>query len=82
MEVLCEISKFADDTKIASQVNILNDISSMQRTLDKLVAQANKREMNFNVNKYEVMHIGKRNLEFQYQMNDDWFKSVDEERDL
>ena len=25
-EVLCEISKFADDTKIASRVNTLNDI--------------------------------------------------------
>ena len=32
-EVLGEISKFADDTKIASRVNTLNDIRSMQRTL-------------------------------------------------
>ena len=32
-EVLCEISKFADDTKIASRVNTLNDIRSIQRTL-------------------------------------------------
>ena len=29
-----------------------------------------------------VMHIGKRNLEFHYQMNDGWVKSVDEERDI
>ena len=28
------------------------------------------------------MHIGKRNLEFQYQMNNGGVKSVDEERDL
>ena len=26
--------------------------------------------------------IGKRNLEFQYQVNDGWIKSVDEEWDL
>ena len=38
--------------------------------------------MKFNVNKCRVMHIGKRSLEFQYQMNDGWVKSVDEERDL
>ena len=38
--------------------------------------------MNFNVNKCRVMHIGKRNLEFQCQMNDGWVKSVDVERDL
>ena len=28
-EVLCEISKFADDIKIASQVSTLNDIRSI-----------------------------------------------------
>ena len=28
------------------------------------------------------MHIGRRNLEFQYQMNDGWVKSSDEERNL
>ena len=28
-EVLCEISKFADDTKIADRVNTLNDIRSL-----------------------------------------------------
>ena len=34
-EVLFEISKFADDPKIARRLNNLNDIKSMQRTLDK-----------------------------------------------
>ena len=33
---------FADDTKIASRLNTLNDIRLMQRTLDKLVAWENK----------------------------------------
>ena len=75
-------SKFADDTKIGSRVNTLNHIRSMQETLDKLVVWTNRWEMDFNVNKCGVMHIGKRNLEFQYQMNDGWVKSVDEERDL
>ena len=73
-EVLSEISKFTDDTKIASQVNTLNELTLKQRTLDKLVVWANSWEMEFNVNKCEVMHIGKRNLEFQYQMNDGWIK--------
>ena len=63
-EVLCEVSKFADGTKIGYQVKTLNDKRSMQRTLDKLVAWANKWEKDFNVNKCGVMRIGKRNLEF------------------
>ena len=61
-------------TKAANQVNTFNDIRLMQRTFDKLVAWANRWEMDFNVNKWRVMHIGKRNLKFQYQMNDGWVK--------
>ena len=38
--------------------------------------------MEFNVIKCGVMHNGKRNLKFPFQINDDWVKSVDEERDL
>ena len=76
------MSKFADDTKIASRVNTLNDVRSLQRTLDKLIALANRWEMKFSVKKCGVMYIGKRNLEFQHQMNDEWVKSVDKERDL
>ena len=59
-EVLCEISKFAEDMKIASLVNTFNDIRSMQRTLDKLVVKANRWEMDFNINKYGIMHIEKK----------------------
>ena len=72
--VLREIFKFADDTKIASRVNTLNDIRSMQRTLDKLVAWANRYGMDFNVNKNGILHIGKKNVEFINQMNDGWVK--------
>ena len=38
--------------------------------------------MDCNVNKYGIIRLGKRNLEFQYQMNDGWVKSIDEKRDL
>ena len=38
--------------------------------------------MDFNVNKCGVKQKEKINLDFQYQMNDRWVKSVDEERDL
>ena len=51
--------KFADDTKIACLVNTLNDSKLMQKTLDKLVARANRRDMDFNLDKCGVMHIGK-----------------------
>ena len=46
----------------------------MKKTLDKLVALANRLDMEFIVNKCGV--------ELQYQMKDDWVRSVDEERDV
>ena len=55
---------------------------SMQRTLDKLVAWANRWDMELNISRCDVMHVGKINLGFQYQVNDGWVKSVDEEKDL
>ena len=69
-------------TKIASRVNTLNIIRSMQRTLDILVAWVNRQDMEFNVNKCGVMNIMKKNFEFQYQMKDGWVKSVNKQRDL
>ena len=50
-EVLCEISKFAENTKMANLVNSRNDIRLMLRTVDKLVTWANKWDMDFNVKK-------------------------------
>ena len=50
-EVLCENSKFIEETNIASRVNIINDIKSMQRTLDKLFALENRWDTDFNINK-------------------------------
>ena len=44
----------------------------MQMVVDKLVAWESGREMEFNVNKCEVVH----------QMNYSWVKSIDEEQNL
>ena len=63
-KLLCEISKFGDETKIASSINTLNDARTLQRNLEKLVAWENRWEMKINVNKCRVMPIRKRNLEF------------------
>ena len=53
-----------------SQINTFNDIRSLQRTLNKLVAWVNKGDIDFNVYK------------FQYKMNHVWIKSADKEKDF
>ena len=59
-EILCEISKFDDEAKIANPVNTFNDIRLIQRTLDKLVACTNRWDIDFNVNKCGIIHIRKK----------------------
>ena len=77
-----KISKFADDTKIASTVQDAQDNFKIQRDLDRLVAWADKWQMEFNSQKCKVMHIGKHNRNFSYEMEGCWLEAVEEERDL
>ena len=44
------ISKFGDDIKIANWVNTLNNIRSVQRILDNLVARVTFYDIYFSVN--------------------------------
>ena len=60
------VFKFADDTKIFKQVSNVQDNIHMQADLDKLVDWADKWQMQFNVSKCKVMHIGQKNPRFVY----------------
>merc|ERR1712035_290847 len=77
-----KISKFADDTKIASTVQDAQDNFKIQRDLDRLVAWADKWQMELNSQKCKVMHIGKDNRNFSYEMEGCWLEAVEEEKDL
>ena len=63
-----EVFKFADDTKIVRQVGDRVKCDDMQRDLDIMVEWADKWQMEFNVDKCKVMHIGKKNAKFPYYM--------------
>ena len=76
-----KISKFADDTKLAN-IASLSGCQKMQNDLDKLVAWADKWQMEFNYSKCKVMHVGHKNIEFSYSMDGQWINDVDEEKDL
>ena len=78
----CKISKFADDTKIASKVNTALDRETLQSDLDRLAAWANEWQMKFNVDKCKVLHIGSHNDHVQYSMNGQQLSAVNKEKDL
>ena len=74
--------KFADDTKCARVVETVEDAEALQRDIDVMVDWARKWEMQFNVAKCKVLHIGRRNREFTYTMDGVPLVEVKEEKDL
>lgn len=78
----CKVFKFADDTKVASSVNSIENSYKLQKCLDKLVAWADKWQMEFNYKKCKVLHVGKGNNNFEYEMCSNWLEKVKEEKDL
>ena len=77
-----KVSKFADDTKIACAVQGEKDNYRIQRDLDRLIAWADRWQMEFNSKKCQVMHLGKDNTNFNYEMEGCWLEAVEEGKDL
>ena len=63
------MSKFADaDAKLCQRARNPDDITELQEDINKLVEWASKWEMNFNVDKCSVMHIGHNNVQGNYNI--------------
>ena len=61
---------FADDAKLYKDLQNLEDFEVIQNDIDKLCQWTIKWLMFFNVNKCKILHIGKDNPQFEYQMED------------
>ena len=76
------VSKFADDTKIGGMVDSEEGYLQLQRDLDQLGQWADKWQMDFNLDKCEVMHSGRLNQGRTYSVNGRALGRVTEQRDL
>ena len=54
----------------------------LQEDIIKLVEWANKWQMNFNVDKSSVMHIGNNNMQGNCNMSNQQLSTTDQQRDL
>ncbi|CAM4509126.1 unnamed protein product [Lepidochelys olivacea] len=78
-----EEAKFADDTKLLKIVKTKADCEEqLQKDLKKLSDWATKWQMKFNVDKCKVMHIGKNNPNYTYNMMRANLATTNQEKDL
>lgn len=81
-EIGSKLCKFADDTKLCSAVATAEQVEKLREDLRKLCIWAKEWQMLFNEEKCVVMHIGKKNVQNEYEMNGVKLKETENERDL
>ena len=76
------VLKFADDTKLYTEVTKDEGGEQLQEDLDKCTEWANQWMMEFNVSKCKVLHAGRTNRMKEYTMEGKILEKVQEEKDL
>ena len=80
--LLCAISKFADDTKLLNTVNCNKNRTSCNRTYSAWWNGQPSGKCHSMIQSAGVMHLGRNNLKFDYFMGSHKLKTVSQEKDL
>ena len=80
IESMCQM--YADDTKVFSNAGSSEQRAQLQTDIGKLTEWANKWQLRFNAGKCHVLHLGYRNINQDYYMNNQKLESTREEKDL
>jgi len=82
LELLSIFKKFADDTKLGQVMRGEEDRGQLQAALTGLEEWAATWGMEFQVGKCKIMHVGRSNPGYEYQMGGSTLGVTEEERDI
>ena len=80
--IISKLGKFADDSKLGKGINCLEDVELLRQDLANLGKWSDDWQMQFNIDKCSVMHIGRHNVASEYRLKDNILKPSECERDL
>ena len=80
--VSSSLQMFADDTKIFTTVNNLEDLTKLQADIQKLQEWSEKWLLRSNADKCKTMHMGFNNPMGEYTMNGITLQDISQEKDL
>ena len=81
--ILSKILKFADDAKIVQEVQNVEGRNNLRKDLSSLFQWSEVWQMDFNLDKCKIMHIGnKKQLFDEYAIGGHILEKVEEEKDL
>ena len=80
--LVSKLSKFADDSKLCKNICLDRDRDALQRDLDKLNDWSQQWQMQFNVEKCSVIHLGHKNNQYNYKLGGSELKKSVNEKDL
>ena len=81
-DVSNNVIPFADDTKLYSGVESLEDCHNLQEDINKLINWSEKWMMMFNTEKCKVLHFGHNNKQQHYFMKHSKLSTTKEQKDL
>ena len=80
--IISNISKFADDTKLSTPAYSKDNCDALQEDLNSILNWSKKWGMKFNVDKCKSLHIGNNNINYSYKMDNDAIRKTTEQKDV